>query len=111
MRIRPARSNAFIFFHSIPPAFRGADLVDAREIGLDHRSETDRERNALSRVALIGNHQPSSSVRFGSVVRSRTLLAEARTTVDAFWLLTETFWATALPAKVEVDAATDIVRF
>jgi len=39
----------------------------------------------------------------------RTLFADARTTVDAFWLLTETFWAIALPAKVEVDAATDMV--
>lgn len=73
-RIRPAlaRSIAFIFFHSFAPAFRGADRVDAREIGLDHRSETDRER-LPSRVALIGNHQ-STINRFGSVGRSLAYL-------------------------------------
>jgi hypothetical protein len=53
-RAHPSHSRAFdcfYFFHSFTRTFHGADCVDAREIGLDHRSETDRERLALSRGA------------------------------------------------------------
>jgi len=41
-------------------------------------------------------------------IARRTLFAEARTTVEALEVFATVFWARALPANVDVDAATDI---
>ena len=72
----------------------------------------DRSMNAIARE---GRRRPRGAYHRGaigsrSVTRfsRRTLFADARTTVEALELFTTAFWARALPANVDVDAATDI---
>lgn len=64
------------------------------------RDETTSARSAYQRGA-IGARSVTSFAR-------RTLFADARTTVEALEVFTTAFWARALPANVDVDAATDI---